>query len=650
MWPMGKPTILPNLPNQGELTMPYSIATPQTSTIQRNYVSTIDIDIDANNNAGSGVYIGNGITLTAGHVIDQSEFTFANWSLSAGEGNAWGAFGGNIDFGILQDTQTPTSPINVYNVGNYGGYTGQDIGILQVQSAALSTATNSGLANIPTNRMIIFSDPGDAIGRLWTGGYVNSGTPTNPSPVPVGDSETLAETGSAGLVDLNYVISDEINNDGNLVRRSAWEIDSSTGYQIFQGFSGSGFWLEYDVNGDGTIATDGTEQFLAGIVSQFEQGSTSYNSIIEPIGDAYQQTSNLLFVTLTMNPNDFATNVLIADQDGLQNPITEGTGFNEEIHGRNSIFVDDDIRSEGGNDTIFASLGDDAINGGSGFDTVDYRGITTNGDFEGVWATINGATITVEKRLLVAGGTDTLTGIEGIEGTVIEDNFTVASMVAGVPVLINGQSNAFDPSTPQEPLGDLKNTVVSELPPITTSGGRYLSSEQAMSASNLNFMIDGTEDTITLAQALWDAGAQVTYYSAFGEGIIYLNGVQIGYTGVHFEPTQTDFFGGIPQGGSVGLTDTGTTTLDLSGVVGAITDTLLSGITLWNLVDEIEVGAGDVSLDLGAFGIDTYDASKSAGRSPNILSSGQNVDEDGHGNGAAGFAANDNVCVLPFAA
>ncbi len=64
--------------------MPYSNVTPQASTVQRNYVSTIDIDIDANNNAGSGVYIGNGIILTAGHVIDQSEFTFANWNLSAG--------------------------------------------------------------------------------------------------------------------------------------------------------------------------------------------------------------------------------------------------------------------------------------------------------------------------------------------------------------------------------------------------------------------------------------------------------------------------------------------------------------------------------------------------------------------------------------
>ena len=77
----------------------------------------------------------------------------------------------------------------------------------------------------------------------------------------------------------------------------------------------------------------------------------------------------------------------------------------------------------------------------------------------------------------------------------------------------------------------------------------------------------------------------MTYYTGFGEGVIYLNGVQIGYTGAHFEPTQTDFFAGIPVGGTVGLTDIGTTTLDLSGVTEPITETLLARISLWNLVD-----------------------------------------------------------------
>ena len=140
--------------------MPYNIATPQINSGNRNYLSTVDIDIDGNNNAGSGVYIGNGIILTAGHVIDQSTGTFATWNLSFAEGNAWQPFGGNIDLSPLQNTQAPNSPVSVINYGNYGSFFGEDVGLISVNAPSSRAALNA----IPQNAIVVFSDNSEASG------------------------------------------------------------------------------------------------------------------------------------------------------------------------------------------------------------------------------------------------------------------------------------------------------------------------------------------------------------------------------------------------------------------------------------------------------------------------------------------------------
>ena len=584
--------------------------------------------------AGTGFSIGNGIIITAAHnfVIGNEVGNFPTSSygqllpsVSAGPQtiNASGVTAGTAHPG----QSTIGAPGSFQNLGGYAGAgNGNDLGVIIASN--ISTALTA---------MIIYSDPSEAQGNIFMSGFPGRLLDAQGNDLlPGANSNTLFESSghlSAGNVTGTSTAGGYVTFQGTN-NAQAWRGDP--GFGGAGGMSGSGVFLTPD-NISGLAST----QYLAGVFSNGSEPNltgTTTGGVFEPMSDIYSGLANLLSNVFGTNFGAmFATNALIADQDGVINGVANdfvnGTGFNEDIYITNAVGT-----------TVF---------GGGGFDTVIYSSPNANISLN---VEINDVNHTAQRNFVNAQGqtvatTDALINIDAISGTVNSDTFQINALPSSTPVaqLLDGRSNVFDPNLPQEPAGDLKNTIVSELPPITTSGGRYLSSEQAMSASGLNFMIDGTEDTITLAQALWDAGASVTYYSAFGEGIIYLNGVQIGYTGVHFEPTQTDFFGGIPQGGSVGLTDTGTTTLDLSGVVGAITDTLLSGITLWNLVDEIEVGAGDVSLDLGAFGINTYDASELIGRSPNNLSSGQIISVEGHGSGAAGPAANDNFSCTALA-
>lgn len=530
--------------------------------------------------AGTGVYLGQGIILTAAHIVSSNQFdprqpihnglmvqtaNFVNgYGLTILEGS--GLVGATEDLAVV-----PNTFISFGNSSLFGS-SSSDAAIVRTNINGPSVLQSGGFQS---PQMIIYTDPDDASGRLWTAGYINDATNITGSNGELLYQSTDTTVNGALNVNSHTTVNALYGNSSGY---AAW-VMSSADFQVNPGQSGSGVWLT-------TALPDGTTgEYLAGIVSGTLGASGLSNSYtaIEDIGGTYHQLAATLFLPINLgglgftNAKLFATHILIGDQGAGATSLIQGTGFNE------NIYVSDMV----GN----------TINGGGGRDTVFYTGIST-----GVEATINTNNITVVR----AAGNDTLTGIEAVQGTAKSDAFNINTLRQGILI---GNSNVFNPNPPQE-LPDTKNTTVSEVLTLPTSGGRGLSSAQAMdafvAASGLNFMIDGTEDTLTLAQSLWDAGAQVTYYTAFGEGTIYLNGLQIGYTGVHFEPTQTDFFAGIPVGGSVGLTDIGTTMLDLSGVVGNITSTVLAGISLWNLVDEIAVGVGDVTLDLGLFGVSEF--------------------------------------------
>ena len=526
------------------------------------YSSVADLDIiqplgGGGPLAGSAVSIGNGIFITAAHNITLSGASVPtgisfNLTLREGFANA-----------VSQNGIQGSAALNYAGYGGFATGVGQDLGLVV-----------STIPNIPQNSMLIFSDANDAVGlsALTIGYPVAQGIPNMNGEIMWEASGTI--TGYQAF------------NDGSTL----WDADF--GFPGFGGGSGGGVWLTYDPDGAGGIPS---QQYLAGVLST---GDPLLNNF-EPIGDAYQELAATLTTIFGTNFGaSFARNVLISDRDGLQNPTTIGTGFREDIYGS-------DIRD----DVIMGSAGNDTIDGGGGFepffglrhhDIVDYSNLNA-----GINVDINGnfAASVVKTG---GNGTDTLTDIEHIRGTAFSDTFTITALNS--TIVIEGFSAL---PSPQE-LPDTKNTVVSE---DLQGGGRHLSAAQLAAASGVLFNHDD-QDTLTIGQALLDAGAAVTYLSDDGAGMVWLDvgGVtqRVSYTGIFHVPEQQeeDYFWGTSgiqeDEGWVGVTDTGGILVDLSGVTQPITNTLLAGISLWNLVDEIAVGVGDVTLDLGLFGVSEF--------------------------------------------
>jgi len=73
---------------------------------------------------------------------------------------------------------------------------------------------------------------------------------------------------------------------------------------------------------------------LAGTVSGVfgAPGASGSLTTIEDLSGGYTLIADLLFNQFSYDPDNFATNVLIADQDGNVSNFVQGTGFNEDIY------------------------------------------------------------------------------------------------------------------------------------------------------------------------------------------------------------------------------------------------------------------------------------------------------------------------------
>ena len=319
------------------------------------YDAVVDVDVDLtdaiigssqpfNNFSGSGTYIGNGIIITAAHVIGDNRAGYPiNTNTRFGTGILTGTFNDRVglDFGngvtLLEGFSgelqfsafSKNARQTLYSFGNdpdaAGPRTYQDIGLIR-------TAETSG--PVTTNGFIIYADPNDASGSLWSAGYPND----------VG-GETLYET-TTHLIAGNYqrgasAAGGTLNN--------GW----LTNLVLKEGSSGSGVWI------DPNLPFVPSGEYLVGVAS-------TQGGFVDAIGDVYPELSNLLFTNFVLNPNDFATNVLIANDTG---GTFNGTAFNEALY---TSAADDVNNTMGGNDTIFGSVGNDTLSGGSGIDTLDY--------------------------------------------------------------------------------------------------------------------------------------------------------------------------------------------------------------------------------------------------------------------------------------
>jgi len=261
--------------------------------------------------------------------------------------------------------------------------------------------------------------------------------------------------------------------------------------------------------------------------------------------------------------------------------------------GVDNIFDIDLVIGTAGNDSfnfLNAYVGMEIV-GGEGFDTVDYSSMGGS-----ITAQLNGNSVSVTR----SGATDTLTEIEAINGTAQADAFFVNAFADGVQVTINGNS----------PLGPFQAPIQNGTAARLEGSSGKDGVQAALAAGSNNSLFATGNDSIVISQALLDAGAQTTFLSPSGQGIIWLetNGVTqtITYSGVLDEPNQTEFFAGLTDGATVGLTETGNVMLDFSGSTEAIDSDVLNAIPLFNLVDEF-VGSnlGD-DIDLALTGLTDF--------------------------------------------
>jgi len=606
----------------------------------------LNISVSAQNDgqavAGTAIYIGGGFSLTAAHNLFNSNIPEFNAPLAAAV-NATTPFGQifpNLalvpQFANSEGT-TSGAPfgagvagLNVQNLGNFiTTGNGDDIGLI------------SGIGNAPNIDpipFIIFSDPSEAEGSIKMFGF-----PDTPNPNDDFDSNTLFI--SEGTISTGNILATESNAGGFTTFQTANGVAQlyrgDPGFESIGGFSGSAVTLSPTGSLAGVqlpnelilgILTNGSVQDVNGVDT---------GALFEPISDIYADLANVLFNQLGLNPTNFATNVLIADLDGLRQVFNPSTG-------QFDTFLNNFVQGTGFNEDIYvSSVVGIGVDGGSGFDTVFYNTPDPN---QSLFANLEAGTSEVSRTFTDANGniataTDLVTNVERIEGTANADTFNINAL--GAISSIAGLSPV--PPLPfNEPLDKNGDPLES------ADGGRNLSAAEAVAASGLLNATTGNEDTIFVSQALFDAGAQVTYLTAQGEGVIWLEtgGItqKITYTGIFNEVEQTMFFAGLPDGTVTRLNEFGEIILDFSGSLLGITAGILSGIDLFNLVDEV-IGSdlGD-TFDLGLTGLDDFlggdgDDTVFGTANDNILSGGDGDDDlfgnDGDDTLIGGMGADD---------
>lgn len=313
-----------------------------------NLRNVIDLDILLPNSFLSGasaVYLGGGFVLSAAH-------NFASDPFNPIQGMTNFNFNTNFpgrEVTVLEGTsfEDTLSPIGSQGNIDYYGIQGHDLALFQVDQSSVSTTTENA-----DPRMIIYADPNDASGTLYSAGYPN--TPT------VGNGETLYE--ASGTLSLgSHVTSGSVFGSNGY---SAWITDAA-GFPIYPGMSGGAVWLT-------TTLPDGqTGQFLAGVVSGIlgSPGTPGSNATIEDISGNYNGIAQDIFGGLGVQQaqvlaNQFGRHVIIADNTG---GIFQGTQFNEDFHGSGS---GDFLFGLAGHDKILGFAGDDLLDGGDGIDEI----------------------------------------------------------------------------------------------------------------------------------------------------------------------------------------------------------------------------------------------------------------------------------------
>ena len=354
----------------------------QTVDIDFNLPSTGNTTKDAD---GTGVYIGEGIVLTAAHVLFDRSGT-----ILAGMTDQWLELRGDGP----QDSSERFGSSDVDLIGPYGGLPAG-----QFQDAAI-IRTDFSIPQSDLISMIIFSDPEEATGDLVSVGF--------PQNSPGNGERAILSTGhlEAGSYDANGISG-----------YSAW-FDNPTPNIIGDDFiaiggqSGGGVTLSYNnvTYLAGLAVTASLKRDASGDLEQ-TTSDPDIGAGIEPLSDFYGPLAARLFNTtaqggLNLDPGKFARNVLIADQDGVNanssnRTVVQGTAFNEDIYA--SIATTNVVGGEHSSGTDLDIL----VIPESILSASDFRHVV-NGPESGV-ITANGKTITYSEIERFEGENQTFT-------------------------------------------------------------------------------------------------------------------------------------------------------------------------------------------------------------------------------------------------
>ena len=291
-----------------------------------------------NDQSGTLVHVGDGMYLTAGHVMYQ--FSNPGVVRSAEDYRLSIRDGLNGAFTITIDQ---TDFANTFHNLGWGTAGGADV-------AAAFTPDGNG----PKTPMLIFADPNDAQGQISTFGYPN---------VDGHDGSTMIQVDGTLTANSHRDIPTGNGNMSILV--------SDIGMQVRSGQSGSGVWLKTDPLG-GTKVKD----YLVGIVSlDIQYVGDRHATGIEPLSDIYQALGSLI-ESEGLSARDFARATLVSGQS-VGSAATHVTGtvlFEDLIGGVNG----DTLDGGGGKDRLYGGLGNDILidggdvdnlTGGAGADT-----------------------------------------------------------------------------------------------------------------------------------------------------------------------------------------------------------------------------------------------------------------------------------------
>lgn len=279
---------------------------------------------------GTLVHIGDGLYLSAGHVMYQ--YSNPGSVRSAEDYRLTVQDGLNGAYSVTIDDADFASAFHNLGWGTPGG-------------ADISAARSSDTAG-PKTPMLIYADPNDAQGQLSTFGYPD---------VDGYDGSTMIHVGGVLSADAHRDIATGNGDMSVLV--------SDIGMQVRSGQSGSGVWMTADPDGNG-ISTD----YLIGIVTlDIQYVGGLHATGIEPLGDVYSALG-VLIEAADLSLKDFARATLVSGQS-LDSAHTEviGTVLNEDLFGGQNV---DTLDGGGGKDRLYGGLGDDILIDGAGVDNM----------------------------------------------------------------------------------------------------------------------------------------------------------------------------------------------------------------------------------------------------------------------------------------